>query len=435
MTTTAPTANGSIVKPIMIGIGSTAGLVVEYPGFIIGSTNNGTSGYYAKWNSTQTIGNGLITDNGSTVTVLGNLSATGTIYGMASSSNSPIPYLRGRQTALQGMSLSGTVAFNTADANLGLGYISLNTSTGIITLSAGYTYSLKAEVPAVSANTGGQSASFGWVNTTTGVQIGSVSPLYGTTSNAAYLAFGGMAQAVITPVTTTNVALQLLSTTASTIGINGNTDFSTNTNPWFEIEAVGLGGVSGYSGYSGYSGAIGSLSAANNLTVTGYVSAATVSAANLVITNSISVPTVASSYITVAILSGDTVITNGVDRIVPFVASIDPNSWYNSSNFRFTPTIAGYYNVSYQVWWYVGSTVTNQTNIQFRKNGSTQAINQTQILSGNGYSQNQTKIVYLNGSTDYMDFTVYTGNPTSQSIQQGGATGQGTYFSAFLISK
>ena len=78
LTTNPPSATGSVIKPVLIAIGSTAGVVVEYPGAIIG-TNAGTSGYVAKWTSGSSQGNSIIQDNGTTVTVTGNLSATGNI--------------------------------------------------------------------------------------------------------------------------------------------------------------------------------------------------------------------------------------------------------------------------------------------------------------------------------------------------------------------
>ena len=87
------------------------------------------------------------------------------------------------------------------------------------------------------------------------------------------------------------------------------------------------------------------------------------------------------------------------------------------------------------MWWTIAAVTNNQNNIQIRKNGSTFVISQTQTLSGNGYSQNATKLVYLNGSTDYVDFTAYTGNSSAQSLQWGGnSSGQGTFFSAALMT-
>jgi len=134
-TNTVPTAIGSVVKPVLIAIGTTAGNVVSYPG-IVNNSNTGTSGYYTKWTSATGLGTGLIQDNGTVVqifslsavnisavnlvtlneyfasatnfttigttelsgnttvvgafTVVGSISATGTIYGTSSSSVSAI---------------------------------------------------------------------------------------------------------------------------------------------------------------------------------------------------------------------------------------------------------------------------------------------------------------------------------------------------------
>ena len=75
----SPVNVGSVIKPMFIAIGTTAGVVVEYPSVLIGTANTGTSGYYAKWNAFNQIGNGLIYDNGTTVIIsslsAGNLSA------------------------------------------------------------------------------------------------------------------------------------------------------------------------------------------------------------------------------------------------------------------------------------------------------------------------------------------------------------------------
>jgi hypothetical protein len=82
VTTTVPTANGSIIKPVMIAIGTTAAQIVEYPGTQIGTGaigGNGTSGYLAKFTAPSTEANSIIQDNGSLVTVNGNLTATGNV--------------------------------------------------------------------------------------------------------------------------------------------------------------------------------------------------------------------------------------------------------------------------------------------------------------------------------------------------------------------
>jgi hypothetical protein len=123
-------------------------------------------------------------------------------------------------------------------------------------------------------------------------------------------------------------------------------------------------------------------------------------------------------------------ITNGSDQVITFIDDFDPQNWWTTNKFQ--PTIAGYYNLQLAVWWDAGSVTNNQSNIQFRKNGTTQvAIQQTQIVTGAGYGQEIDIIAYLNGTTDYIEATAFTGNPTSQNIN--GAS-SGTWFSAALIT-
>ena len=66
--------------------------------------------------------------------------------------------------------------------------------------------------------------------------------------------------------------------------------------------------------------------------------------------------------------------------------------------------------------WQSGSVVNNQTNIQIRKNGTTFALSQVGIETNFAYTQTACGIVTVNGTTDYIDFTVFTGNPTSQVV-------------------
>jgi hypothetical protein len=143
---------------------------------------------------------------------------------------------------------------------------------------------------------------------------------------------------------------------------------------------------------------------------------------------------VASSYVAAGKLSSDqTIASNTNDVLISFVDDLDPNNWWNATTKQFTPTIAGYYNVSLHAWWTAAGVTTNQYNIQIRKNGSTFAIFQNQTVTGSGSSQGGSRIVYLNGSTDYVDFTAYNGDSSTRSLQWGGA-GQGTWFSASLVT-
>jgi len=142
----------------------------------------------------------------------------------------------------------------------------------------------------------------------------------------------------------------------------------------------------------------------------------------------------ASNYVVQAKRSADQTITSASDNIVQFNTSdFDPQSWLNTSTYRITPNIAGYYEVSFFAWFGSASASNNQYNAQARKNGSTFFIAQelaTASSANSGVSMGGTRVVYLNGTTDYLDFTVYNGTGASVTLQ---AT-NGTWASAQLIS-
>jgi len=142
----------------------------------------------------------------------------------------------------------------------------------------------------------------------------------------------------------------------------------------------------------------------------------------------------ATDYVVTGKLSSDqTIASNTNDVLISFVDDFDPQGWWNATSKQFTPNVAGYYNVALHVWWTAAAATTNQYNVQIRKNSSTSAIFQNQTVTGSGSSQGGSRIVYLNGTTDYIDFTAYNGDASTQSLQWGGA-GQGTWFSAALMT-
>jgi hypothetical protein len=118
--------------------------------------------------------------------------------------------------------------------------ISSNTSTGQITLTAGKTYRLKGMVPGFTTSGGDVRPQFCWYNETTAAYIGSSAAAYSANSTAGYGAFGGAAEAIITPNATTIVSFRVLAGATNVSGIGGNTDFSTTGSyPWIDIEEIG----------------------------------------------------------------------------------------------------------------------------------------------------------------------------------------------------
>lgn len=177
---------------------------------------------------------------------------------------------------------------------------------------------------------------------------------------------------------------------------------------------TGSSGTSGYNGSTGFTGSIGFTGSAG----AGY----TGSSAALSV----------SDYVVQGRLNADQSIPSLADTTIQFIDDFDPQNWWNASTYRFTPTIAGYYEIKIGVWWTASTANTGQNNIQARKNNNTFMILQWERTSVNGRSVTGSKLVYLNGSSDYVDFTAYT--DVSQSIQYGSSNGQGTWFSAALIT-
>ncbi len=180
-----------------------------------GNNPNLVAGYYY-WNGT----------NWATI-------ATGSGSGVSAS------FMRGSRTAAQtaGISTNGLVAFTQVDQSAGQD-ISLNSSTGQITLAAGRTYHLQAQVPNFQTSNSDARPQFGWYNETTGAYIGSASAAYSAASTAGWGATGGLSDAVITTSTQTVVSFRII----QTFNINqlgGSGDFSTTGSyPWFTVEVI-----------------------------------------------------------------------------------------------------------------------------------------------------------------------------------------------------
>lgn len=148
-------------------------------------------------------------------------------------------YARGSRTTAQtaGLSTNGLVAFTQVDQSAGQD-ISLNTSTGQITLAAGRTYRLQAQVPSFQTSASDARPQFGWYNETAGAYVGSSSAAYSGASTAGYGATGGLSDAVITTTAQTVVSYRIIQT-FNTNQLGGNGDFqTTGSYPWFNIEVI-----------------------------------------------------------------------------------------------------------------------------------------------------------------------------------------------------
>jgi hypothetical protein len=141
-----------------------------------------------------------------------------------------------------------------------------------------------------------------------------------------------------------------------------------------------------------------------------------------------------NAYFAQGILSTDQSIPSTTDEIIHFINQYSPQGWYNSSTYQFLPNIEGYYTVSLGVLFENPFDNTVQLNVQMRVNGNQEMICQQPSTKVSGVSLFGTKIVYLNGSTDYVDFTAYQGTGGNIHILQGNSLGSGTWFSATYMT-
>ncbi len=120
-----------------------------------------------------------------------------------------------------------------------------------------------------------------------------------------------------------------------------------------------------------------------------------------------------------------TVTVNNYVRIDFTHEYFDTNNNFDLTNDRFTPTVAGYYQINAGV--YCNSSTS--CFIGIFKNGSTQATNMIAGAGGSGSASPDTStIVYMNGTTDYIHAFVYSSNASvSGSINY-------THFSGMLVS-
>jgi hypothetical protein len=100
------------------------------------------------------------------------------------------------------------------------------------------------------------------------------------------------------------------------------------------------------------------------------------------------------------------------------------NCFDSTTNYRFTPTVAGYYQVNGA---YVASTNRTYNVLYVYKNGSNYKMGQ----AGNntsGLGTSVSVLVYLNGSTDYVELYGFTG-----VTQNTSANANETWFQAVLV--
>ena len=118
-------------------------------------------------------------------------------------------------------------------------------------------------------------------------------------------------------------------------------------------------------------------------------------------------------------------ITSGVDTKVLFdTETFDTNNNFASS--RFTPTVAGYYQINATIRF--NGTYTNGGMILFKNGGNTGYIGTT--ASTNQNIASGSSLQYMNGTTDYLEIYI---NLTGTSLTTGSGNANTNYFSGSLV--
>ena len=127
--------------------------------------------------------------------------------------------------------------------------------------------------------------------------------------------------------------------------------------------------------------------------------------------------------------TNQTVSANTTTKVAFNAEEFDTNNCFDSTtNYRFTPTVSGYYQVS-------GVAYTGTGAVYFfpaiYKNGSAYLGGQRYDASvgGNQYASIIGGLIYLNGSTDYIEMYIYT----SGVVFTGGNTDTSCRFTAAMV--
>lgn len=97
-----------------------------------------------------------------------------------------------------------------------------------------------------------------------------------------------------------------------------------------------------------------------------------------------------------------------------------------TTNYRFQPTVAGYYQINCSVA-FAGTVTYGQTSIY--KNGASYKTCWSQ-QSSNNYGQTLSSIIYLNGSTDYIEIYGYMAASTARFA---GGSSDTTFVNGILL--
>jgi hypothetical protein len=133
--------------------------------------------------------------------------------------------------------------------------------------------------------------------------------------------------------------------------------------------------------------------------------------------------------------SASQTLSNSTATLVNFNTEIfDTNSNFDTSTYRFTPTVAGYYQVNSLVSVSNTSTLGTLAFASIYKNGS-EYLRATQfgLTAYNTVGTSVSSVIYLNGTTDYINIYIYIAATGGTTSTNAGGSPILTSFSASLV--
>ena len=135
-----------------------------------------------------------------------------------------------------------------------------------------------------------------------------------------------------------------------------------------------------------------------------------------------------------AYLSGNQSISNNTLTKVTFQSEEfdTANAYDNSTNYRFQPLVAGYYFMTSHLFYNLGVSSIIIWNYLYKNGSLIKQFNGGGTNSA-GYFRNELNaLVYMNGTTDYLEVYTQQNSGSSQNLGSGGGVAS-TWFSGVLV--
>ncbi len=141
-------------------------------------------------------------------------------------------------------------------------------------------------------------------------------------------------------------------------------------------------------------------------------------------TTGIVLPTAAAPAFSAYQSSTQTLTGTVLTKIQCQTEEFDTASCYdNTTNYRFTPNVAGYYQINGS--WTAGATAAN-LNLRLYKNGAVEKLGQN--IQASAATVTVSALIYFNGTTDYVELYVF-----SSATQAGFLGATGVYFQGAMV--